>query len=1069
LHRMAKESTGYNVQLMDTHHKMTDPGQLEIAFKKLIMRHESLRTSFTMIAGEAVQRIHPQVPFQIEYYESSEGRTDQENRRGKNVPLDNTRNRRRNRQERRNGPEPSNIILPAPASNSDIPVAEIVKGFVRPFDLNQPPLMRVGVITIRKIRQILLMDMHHVICDGVSVGVFLEELRAILEGESLPPLKLQYKDFSQWAATGRQKDRLEQQETFWLKTFAGQIPLLDLPSDFITPREQDHQGDTLYFEIGPEETGQLNKLAKKEGATLYMILLAIYNILLARLSGQEDIVVGTVTAGRKHSDLREIIGVFVNTLALRNYPLGHISVNRFLKEVKESTLAAFDNQDYPFENLVAKTAEPRDAERSPLFDVSFILQNQADKTGYMQELMVVGKSKPYHFEVNQAKFMITLMGVETAVGIEFSLEYNAQRLREETVNRFIDYFKTITTAVCRDPRVALGEIEIMPLNERERLLYEFNDTRSQYPTDTTIHRLFEEQVTRTPDAIALVGPSGPEMHACLSYQGLDDEADGTAWVLAGKGAGPGSIVAIMAERSLEMITGLIGILKTGAAYLPIDPAYPEERIDYILKDSGAGVLVSGLDSLEVRRLDGTGGPTNKPINQPTGKPTDLAYIIYTSGTTGWPKGVMVEHGGVANMLLYRKDAYKFEPGARALQLFSYAFDGFVTSFFTPVISGARVVLISDQWLKDIIRIKEVIINHGITHFISVPALYGAIIESLIPAEALSLQVVTLAGDKVPPDILKLTVEKNPNLELAHEYGVTEASVMSTLYRHMERNPFIKIGSPIANTALFILNRYGKLQPIGVPGELCISGAGIARGYLNRPQLTSEKFASAIDKSFTGRFTDRGAVFQKSPLAAGGMIYKTGDLARWLPDGNIEFLGRIDHQVKVKGFRIEVGEIENQLLTHPGVKEAVVLAHEESNKGKYLSAYYVAGKTESASKLPELWPSVAEFFVYDELLYYAMTHDERRNASYKVAIDRLVKDKVVVEVGTGQDAILSRFCAEAGAAKIYAIEMMDESYKKARRKIKQLGLQHKITLIYGDATKVQLPEKADVCVSEIVGS
>lgn len=427
--------------------------------------------------------------------------------------------------------------------------------------------------------------------------------------------------------------------------------------------------------------------------------------------------------------------------------------------------------------------------------------------------------------------------------------------------------------------------------------------------------------------------------------------------------------------------------------------------------------------------------------------SDLAYVIYTSGSTGRPKGVAVNHQNAANTLACRKENYQMKPEDSALQMFSYSFDGFITSFFTPLISGSKVVFIGDQELKDPGRIRDTIKRNKITHFIAVPPLFQNIIRDLDNLGLPTLKVVTLAGDRLPITLMETTREKLPSLEVAHEYGVTEAAVMSTIKRHQQKDSEIKIGGPVWNTKLAIMGPGGELKPIGIPGELCIIGAGVARGYMNFPEGTSKRFV-------------------ESPLFEGQSMYKTGDLARWLQGGEIEFLGRIDLQVKVRGFRIELGEIENRLMEIENIREAIVVPIGESSEDRSLAAYYVKKPVQD---LPELWPSVAEFFVYDDLLYYAMTHDELRNQAYRIAIEKSVKDKVVVEIGTGKDAILSRLCVEAGARKVYAIELLEETYKKAIDTVEKLGLRDRIRIIHGDATKVELPEKADVCLSEIVGA
>lgn len=440
-------------------------------------------------------------------------------------------------------------------------------------------------------------------------------------------------------------------------------------------------------------------------------------------------------------------------------------------------------------------------------------------------------------------------------------------------------------------------------------------------------------------------------------------------------------------------------------------------------------------------------PEEEANPQPVNTPDHLAYVIYTSGSTGKPKGVEVEHRGVVNMLDARKREYQLDSGVVSLQLLPFSFDGFITSFFTPLISGGTVILPTKNDLLDTARLARLIHQHGVSHFISVPKLYELLIEHITPQQAASLQVVTLAGDRVDPAAIDLTRQKNGQLEIANEYGVTEASVFSTIYRHQELDPHIKIGFPIRNARVYIVDRRMRLLPPGMAGEMCLAGVGVARGYLGDPEKTAARFAP-------------------DPYHPGQRLYKTGDMGRYTEDGAIEFLGRRDQQIKVRGFRVETGEIERRLQDHPLVDGTIVTTVEIDGQRK-LAAYYVEKENEGPE--PELWPSVAEFFVYDDLLYYAMTNDTRRNDSYRAAMARFVKDKVVVDVGTGKDAILSRMCVEEGARKVYALDILEESARKARQTVARLGLQDKITVIHGDACALELPEPADVCVSEIVGA
>jgi amino acid adenylation domain-containing protein len=445
--------------------------------------------------------------------------------------------------------------------------------------------------------------------------------------------------------------------------------------------------------------------------------------------------------------------------------------------------------------------------------------------------------------------------------------------------------------------------------------------------------------------------------AYITYRELNQSSNRLAHLLREKGIQPDTIVGILANRSIEMIVGIMGILKSGGAYLPIDPGYPPEWINYVLADSNVGILLTHKDI-----TPSTSTLTSTLTCQVS--PANLAYIIYTSGTTGKPKGVMVRHGSVVNTLVCRKEEYKMNGDDISMQLFPYVFDGFVTSFFTPIISGASVVLLSDEEIRDIEKIRTAIVKNKITHFICVPSLYFAVIDSLTPGETSTLKAVTLAGEKVSLSLLENTIAKNNNLEIVNEYGVTESAVMSTIYRHQEKDKTIKIGYPAWNTKIYILDRCNRVQPIGVPGELCIAGVGLARGYLNNPDLTAQKFClrrpggsfcknRPLDprKNFSLEGT-RGLApllllkvpgkrfYRSSRSYKSYVLYKTGDLARWLSDGNIEFFGRMDHQVKIRGFRIEIGEIETRLAAHPEIKKTVVIDRDNGKGDKYLCAYIV---------------------------------------------------------------------------------------------------------------------------------
>ncbi len=870
--QLDQTSIGYNLVLANTIQGNLDTLKLAAIFTKLSARHEILRTSIEEIQGETVQRIHPHI---------------------------------------------AATLITGHGESPEVFIAQ----FIRPFDLARAPLMRVGLLSMAEQQYLLIVDMHHIISDGTSLAVLIGEFLALYQEKELPVLLLQYKDYAVWQNQEMAGGLFVSQRDYWIKTFAGEVPVLELPYDCIRPLDRTYAGDLLAFEIDRAETSALNHFASQQGVTLYMVLLCLTTILLAKLSGQETVVVGTPIAGRTHADLGRIIGMFVNTLAMKNEPNGQKTIQEFLKEVKENTLSAFANQNYQYEELVEHLPIDRSLGHNPLFDTLLVLQNMALPNINIPELTLT----PYPYHTGLVNFDLTFLCVETPATLSFTLEYSTELFKKETAQRFIGFFKKILTTVLAHPEGKISQIEIISQPEKTQILYDFNNTTVTYPANQTLPQLFSDQAARTPDHIAIIGPTLALTHCQLTYSQLNEASNRLAHWLLSTGVRPNTIVAIMIERSIELIIGIIGILESGAAYLPIDPQYPEERKQYILADSNTTLILTQHSIQQAIPI--TPITPNTPIIPilPI-TPINLAYIIYTSGSTGRPKGVMVDHHSIANTLYYRCQEYRIVPSDRVLQLFSFAFDGFLTSCFTPLLSGASVVQLSQEDIKDIFRIKEMIVAQRITHFIAVPSLYRSLLEVATALELSHLKIVTLAGEQVPPDLVVKSKSLNPLLELVNEYGPTESSVLTSIHRNLEPGAIISIGKPIANTRIYILDQDDHVAPIGLPGQLVISGLGLARGYLNNPQLTAATFFSLAHSATFATLSPK--------------LYKSGDLARWLPDGNIEFLGRIDQQVKIRGFRIELGEIENQLLRHPQIKEAVVDVRTENSGDHYLCAYIV---------------------------------------------------------------------------------------------------------------------------------
>ncbi|MCY7858962.1 amino acid adenylation domain-containing protein [Bacillus sonorensis] len=875
LQQLHPRETAYNMPLVLTAEGKLDQERLQQAFQKLIKRHESLRTRFVIVDGEPVQQIEEDVSFTV-----------------------------------------------CSANGTEEEAGQWVQSFVQPFDLSAAPLLRVGVMRLSEETHLLAIDMHHIICDGVAISILVNEFNELYHGAELPPLRIQYKDFAVWQNERRKSEAYKKQEEYWLKQLSGELPVLQLPTDRKRPAAQSFIGGAVESSVSPELAHKLKQLAGESGATLFMVLLAAYQTLLARYSGQEDIIVGSPIAGRPHADLEKIVGMFVNTLALRGYPQREKTFRAFLEEMKETALQAYEHQEVPFEALVERLGAPRDVNRNPLFDAMFVLQNTESAELAMDGLTL----RPYQQKHRIAKFDLTLQAEEKNGELQLTWEYRTELFERETIERWTTHWLQLLEQVADDPDIRLGEIDLLTKTEKHRLLHTFNGTKAAAPNDRTVHQLFEEQAERTPEKTAVVCGA-----ARLTYRELNNRANHLAYMLRENGVKPDTTVALMADRSPLVIVSILGILKAGGAYVPIDPSHPEERIQFVIKDSKADILITQkqltIDVMDSKRIlnlqqinwEGLGDPDHLP---PSASPDNLAYVIYTSGTTGKPKGVMVEHRSVAHNLLWHADEYRLTSENTFLQLGAYTFDASILSTFSPLLTGATVAMAGEDQARDPNAVSTIIASDNVTHLCCPPSFYTLLLDALTPEAAASLRTVIMGGERLPEHMVYRSKRNFPFIELVNEYGPTESCVTSSVQRDVCPDENITIGRPIRGTRMYIVNEACSLQPIGAPGELCISGKGLARGYVNQPELSAEKFVA-------------------NPYAPGERMYRTGDLARWLPDGSIEFLGRIDHQVKIRGYRIEPGEIEQTLLAYEAIKEAAVIAKEEADGDKTLCAYYVA--------------------------------------------------------------------------------------------------------------------------------
>lgn len=764
-----------------------------------------------------------------------------------------------------------------------------------------------------------MLDMHHIISDGASLNILLKELVDIYNGKELPDLKVQYKDYSEWQRQLIKTETVRKQKDYWLKVFSDEIPVLNLPYDYQRPPIQDFVGDRVSFRANKELTAKLKKLSLSTGTTLYMLLLAAYNILLAKYSGQEDIIIGSPVAGRNYFDLEGMVGVFINTVAMRNKPVGRKTFTEFLSEVKENSIKAFSNQDYPFEELVGRLKLIRDLSRNPLFDTMFILQSSG-----LTELETYDfKLKAYEFKHNVSQFDLLLGAVEEKDEILFVFDYCTKLFNRDTVERFANHFLNILIRVTENPDLKLLNIDLLSEEERCRLLFEFNRTKTGFPCDKTVHKLFEEQVERTPEKTAIVFEDKE-----LTYRELNEKSNQLARLLREKGVKSNSIVGIMINRSLEMIIGIMGIIKSGGSYLPIDPDFPENRIKYVLNDSNVDIVITNsslkpkvyTDSnvILIDEIKNSDFSTKNLEN--INKPEDLIYVIYTSGSTGNPKGVMLTHRSVINFIKGVTDKIGFSSNKTIISLTTISFDIFVLETLLPLVKGLKCVIANEDQQKQPKLLSEAIIRNKVDMLQITPSRLQLLIEYEDFFNCLKLLSEIMVGGEAFPQQLLDKLKKLTKARVYNMYGPTETTVWSTI-KDLTVCEKVNIGSGIANTQLYILNADLNPVPIGVPGDLYIGGEGLATGYLNNPELTDERFIP-------------------NPFIENERIYKTGDIARWLNNGDIECLGRIDHQVKIMGHRIELEEIENKLLEIECVKEAVVTVRRSKKSTPYLCAYIV---------------------------------------------------------------------------------------------------------------------------------
>ncbi|MFD3262320.1 amino acid adenylation domain-containing protein, partial [Paenibacillus lentus] len=807
---------------------------------------------------------------------------------------------------------------------------EITERLVKPFDLTQAPLFRSAVIKTGEEKHLLYFDMHHIISDGVSLGILIEEFMKLYEGENLEPLRIQYKDYAVWQQQHMVSEAFERQEQYWLEALSGELPVLELPTDYPRPAFQTFEGSRIERIVPEPVMESLRRLANQKGSTLYMVFLAAYKLLLSRYTGQQDIIVGSPVAGRRHGDVQSLIGMFVNTLAIRTEMNELETFPELLSRVKERMLQASEHQDYPFELLIEKMNLIRDVSRNPVFDTMFDFHYKSNQKLQLEHLRLT----PMNQDNGTSKFDMSIDVLEEEEGVHVSLEYSTRLFRQETAEQILQHYVNLLEAISMSPEAQLRELEFLSKEERTRMTTQWNSSRNRTanPVKPTFHGWFDEQADSTPDRIAVSFDSDT-----LTYAELNNKANRLAYHLRALGVGRNQVVAIMVERSLDMVVGVLAILKSGGAFVPIDPNYPEERIQYMLDDSGTSWLVTHRNLQSKVRFENTvvdmgsaieaaGNSDNLKVDT---EPADLAYLIYTSGTTGKPKGVMIEHRSWVSISAAWKTEYHLDAmPIRLLQMASFSFDVFAGDLSRVLLNGGHLVICSDEVKLDPPLLYETLQQHRITLFESTPALIVPLMEYVyeqqLPLEHLELLI--LGSDICSrEDYLTLIERFGARMRILNSYGVTEACIDSSYFEASSPEEVwagaVPIGKPLQHASFYVLDDSLRLQPPGVYGDLYIGGSGISRGYLNQQELTLERFIP-------------------NPFAVEERLYRTGDVARWLPDGNLVFLGRKDRQVKINGYRIELGEIESCLLKQSCMKECTVVDRVDPSGSRVLCAYVV---------------------------------------------------------------------------------------------------------------------------------
>lgn len=908
IQQTAPESSAYNVAFSARICSPVEAHVLQAAFQALLNRHATLRATFRWQADVLMQETPDYAEVAFESIDAS-------------------------------------------AWSADELHARVVQAYHQPFNLETGPLARWQWFQRAADEGVLLITIHHIAVDAWSLWIVLEDLRKALQARlagasiALDPAPPLYAEWSRWQSDMLASAEGEAHRAFWMRRLAGVLPVLNLPLDFPRPALQTYRGESLALEVPAEQTQAIKALAHAEGATLYMVLLALYQILLSRYTGQDDILIGTPTAGRNHPDWLGTVGYFVNPMVLRGQVQGARSFREHLAAVRQTVLEALAHQDYPFVRVVENLPLRPDPSRAPVFQCVFNLHS-VQRAREVSALLTHRQAnyrvnfgglplEPYFFPQEEGQFELALELIDTGEALLGTVHYHTDLFRRETAERFRRSFELLVQAVLENPDGAIAVLPILSPEARHQILVDWNQTTTDYPRDLCLPQLFETQAARTPNATAIIYEG-----QTLTYAQLNARANQLAHHLRALGVGPEMRVGVYLERSLEMMIALLGILKAGAAYIPMDPIFPAQRIGYMMEDSQMAALVTHsalVDSLPAHSAravlldDEAAQLARLPVDNLTSlaNADSLAYVIFTSGSTGRPKGVQIPHGALTNFLLSMQKQPGLAPHDILASVTTLSFDIAGLELYLPLITGATVVILPADTSADGTALAQALEQARATVMQATPATWRLLVETGWAGRP-GFKMLC-GGEALPAALARQLLERGS--ELWNMYGPTETTIWSTLCRIQSADEVISIGRPIANTEVYILDEHLQPTPIGVAGQLFIGGDGLARGYLNRPDLTAEKFSA-------------------HPFRASARLYATGDLARYHADGRIECLGRSDAQIKLRGFRIELGEIEAVLAQHPAVQHAVVTVREDSPGDKRLAAYLIlnAGATCSPREL-----------------------------------------------------------------------------------------------------------------------